>query len=307
MNKKLRALLERKQKVVADARAIKTLADGENRDLTEEEAQKFDALMTDVEDLNVAVDRERALIAAEQSMSGVDLNAEGDHKITGGELAAAKDPKRGFKSMGDFAACVRNAASDGARVSDERLAMMAAAPSTYGNEGSGADGGYLVPPEFSQSIYTHSEENGSLLAMTDNNPVSGNSMTFPKDETTPWGSNGIRAYWEAEAATATATKPALGVATQRLNKLFGLVPVTDELMADAMTLSGYLERKLGESIRWKANEALFAGNGAGQPLGILASPARVDVAKESGQAADTIVVANVAKMFAPISANGRLD
>ena len=41
-------------------------------------------------------------------------------------------------------------------------------------------------------------------------------MAFPKDETTPWGTNGIRAYWQGEAATALPTKPVLGLATLRL-------------------------------------------------------------------------------------------
>lgn len=295
MNKQLRALMERKQKALAAAKAITAQAESEKRELTDEERTQFDAHATQIETLNGDISRQQALIAAEASMAGVDLNT----PITGGAPAAEQDPRRGFRSFGEFAAVVRTAGQPGGMgVQDERLRMMAAAPSTYGNESVGADGGYLVPPEFAQSIYTHSLENDSLLPLTDNNPVSGNGMTFPKDETTPWGSDGIRAYWEAEAAVATATKPKLGISQQRLHKLFALVPVTDELMADALTLTGYLERKMGESIRWKSNDALFNGTGAGQPLGILQAPAKVSVAKEGSQTADTIVVQNVAKMFA---------
>ena len=46
---------------------------------------------------------------------------------------------------------------------DERLSLMAAAPTTYGNEGSGQDGGFLVPPEFGREVFRHSLEGDALL------------------------------------------------------------------------------------------------------------------------------------------------
>ncbi len=293
MTKKLRALIERKTKLITDARAIDKAAEAASRDFTDEERSQSAGLLTQLEALNGDIDRERALMAAEASASGLVISD--DASVTGAEPNILKDPKRGFHSFGDFAASVRTR--------DPRLgALSAAAPSTYGNESVGADGGYLVPPEFSQQVFQHSLEEESILSMTDENPITGNSMVFPKDETTPWGTDGIRAYWESEAALATATKPKLGVAQQRLHKLFGLVPVTDELLSDAATLDRYLIGKTGESIRWKSDDAFINGSGAGMPLGILNSSALVSVAKESAQSADTLVVANIAKMFARMPA-----
>jgi HK97 family phage major capsid protein len=43
--------------------------------------------------------------------------------------------------------------------------------------------------------------------------------------------------------------------------------------------------------------AVINGTGAGQPLGIANSDAKIEVAKEASQSADTIVVANIRKMF----------
>ena len=64
---------------------------------------------------------------------------------------------------------------------DDRLVIGAAAPSTYGSEGSGADGAFLIPPEFSTSMYDLALEGEALLPLTDDTPVNGNSMTFPAD------------------------------------------------------------------------------------------------------------------------------
>jgi HK97 family phage major capsid protein len=101
---------------------------------------------------------------------------------------------------------------------DPRLRSMeqgvqGAAPTTFGNESSGIDGGFLIPPQFSREVFTLMLGDDSLLNMTDNVDIDGNSMAFPKDETTPWGTDGVRAYWQAEALAGTQTKPKLGTSS----------------------------------------------------------------------------------------------
>ena len=88
----------------------------------------------------------------------------------------------------------------------------------------------------------------------------------------------------------------LGTQTLRLHKLMALVPMTDELLADSNALSSMLPQLIGDSIRWKTNEAILFGSGSGQPLGALNSGAVITVAKEAGQATATLVPLNIAKM-----------
>lgn len=294
MNKRLRALLEQKEKAVKDARAIMATADAAGRDLTEDEQSNYDALIASLDGLNAKIEAEKQLIEAERTLQGVSVDDEAT--ISGGRARVEDDPRRGFQSYGDFVGAVVSASRN--HRMDDRLLIGAAAPSTYANEGNGADGGFLVPPEFSREIFRLSLEDQAFLPLTDNTPVAGNSMAFPSDETTPWGSNGVRAFWEGEAEAATATKPVFKTNTMRLRKLMALVPVTDELVADAAAISSYLTGKTAESIRWKSNDALVHGDGVGKPLGVLNSAALVSVAKESGQAADTLNANNVAKMYA---------
>jgi len=199
----------------------------------------------------------------------------------------------GFKSFGEYAFHVRAAALGNGRL-DPRLQ---AAATTYGNEGSGPDGGFSVPEQFATDIYSTALEEQSLLAMADDTPVTGNSMTFPKDETTPWGSTGITATWDGEGETASQKKPVLGKARLELHKLRVLVPATDELLADSAAMSAHLSKKMSEAVLWKSNDAIINGTGAGMPLGILAAASLVAQAKETSQPADTINATNVAKMY----------
>jgi HK97 family phage major capsid protein len=292
MNPRLRALLERKQKALAAAKGITDAATKDsNRDLNAEEAKQFDAHMAEVERLNADIGREQALIAAERVAPA----------IPAGNERIAEDPRRGFRNYGEFCFAVMQAGGRGGGVVvDDRLrAMYAAAPATYGSEGSGADGGWLVPPEYSMAIFELALAEDSLVPMTDSYPVEGNSMVFPSDESTPWGTDGVRGYWEIEAGAANLTKPKVGGPLQlRLSKLMALVPITDELAADATALERWIGRKTSESIRWKTNLAFFQGSGVGQPLGFFGHASAVSVAKEAAQVADTVVTANVAKMFA---------
>lgn len=293
MNKTIRALLQRKAEKVA---AMRALADASaERDMTADEQTEFDALQAQVASINAQIEREQAL-ALEETSVGVHVPDTARIEVSDNR---AVDPARGFQSFGEFARSVRAAAGGGrgGRI-DERLMIGAAAPSLAANEAGGADGGYLVPPQYSQEIFTLSLEEQALLPMTDSTPISGNSMVFPKDETTPWGTDGVRAYWQAEASVATATKPKFGVQTNRLHKLMALVPVTDELLDDTSALASYLPGKTAQSIRWKTDESILFGTGDGQPIGVMSSKALIVVAKDSGQATNTLSAANIINMVA---------
>lgn len=200
-----------------------------------------------------------------------------------------------FRSMGEFSQAVFNAR--GGHI-DPRLEMIRNAPTTYGQESVGADGGFAVPPAFRTAIMEKVMGENSLLSLTDNEQTSSNTLTVPIDETTPWGTTGVKAYWTAEGALKTQSKPSLGETTVKLHKLAALVPVTDELLEDAPALDNYIRRRSSEAITWEINRAIVSGTGVGQPLGILNSGALISVAKEAGpQAADTLVYANLVKMW----------
>jgi HK97 family phage major capsid protein len=302
MSKKLRELQARKTQLVESARAIADGAAKENRDMTEEEGKNFDVIMGEkgqVSQVNAAIDRENMAIR-QQQLIDAETAVESSRIVSVRDLRE-NDPKRGFNNFGEYAKAVYYSSLQGGTV-DDRLLIGAAVPGTFGSEGVGQDGGFAIPPDYAKEIYMMSLGEDSLLPLTDDVELSGNSMVFPKDETTPWGTDGIRAFWQAEATAAALSKPKIGTTTQRLHKLIALVPLTDELIDDTNALSSYLPNKVADSIRWKTNEAILFGNGNGQPAGALTSNAVITVVKESGQANLTLLPMNLAKMIARLPA-----
>lgn len=308
---------------------IQARADAEKRDLTEDEQKEIERIFAAFESTEADIERRsrvdeiNAKMAASagrrterptedeqpQNQGGAASNETRAQQNSRQRASVPAQPRAaeagmwGFRSRAEYYHAVMVASRRGGVV-DPRL--IANAPTTYGQEGVGADGGFAVPPDFRKEIMIKVMGEDSLLSRTDQLPVSGNSITMPLDETTPWqSSGGILAYWESEAGLKSQSKPALTEFMLKTNKVIVLVPLSDELLEDAPAMASYVNRKAPEKIDFKVNEAIIKGTGAGQPLGILNSPGTITVAAESGQAADTVRFENIVNMYARIPANGR--
>ena len=212
------------------------------------------------------------------------------------------DPRGGFTSFGTYAQAVRAANNPDAR-DTEAFKKLVAVATTYSSEGVGADGGWAVPTEFRKEIWQKVLSQENLLGRCTPLVTGTNSMTLPKDETTPWQtSGGVQVYWESEAAQATNSKVALEMAQMRLNKLMALVPISDELLEDAPGIESWLRAKAPAKMAAKINTAIVRGTGAGQPLGILNAGCLVTVTAGAGQAAGTVWFENINKMWSRLYA-----
>lgn len=304
MNKALRALLQRKAGAVAAARQITDLAATENRDLTAEEQTQVDGFLATAEGLNAAIASQQRLIEAERSVAGTALDLPDDARIEAGAPNLLQDPQRGFQSFGQFLGAVRGAVVRPSAV-DERLSLSAAAATSYANESVGADGGFLVPPQYSSEIMSVIDGGESLFARVRQIPVTGNSFLFPASEETAHGTTGVQSYWDGEADTINQTKPVFQNREIKLNRLTALVPVTEEALEDASALGSWVQMMAGERMAFKVSDAILNGNGVGMPLGILNSACLVTVAKETSQPANSIYAENVLKMFSRMPAKNR--
>lgn len=270
-------------------------------DITAEDVTKIEELNASYEDLKKKIEVQEKLEANLEhgSTSTRKTNNEAPKAAAGtrARTSANSDKYKGFDSFGDFLMAVKN--SNHGNV-DRRL------HNTH-FERVGEDGGFLVPDEMISEISEKvMEDDESLLSRANTFTVSGNNLSLPVDENQPW-SGGIQAYWTAEGANITESKHSFKEASWKLKKLAALVKVTDELLEDATALESYVRRQAPRAIQYKVNDAIIGGSGAGQPEGILNSGFRKTVAKESGQAADTIVSANVIKMNAGLIPSARAN
>lgn len=197
-----------------------------------------------------------------------------------------KDKMGGFNTMGEFLIAVKNKSQGNL---DKRFQNTMF-------EKNAEDGGILVPEEMVSTIAKKFAEDEALLSKTAQFKVSGNNLTLPTDESAPW-TGGVQAYWTAEGAQIVESKHKLGQASWKLHKMAALVTVTDELLEDATALESYMVQMAPRAMVHKTNSAIISGNGVGKPTGILNSGFKYMVAKQGGQAADTVLAENIVKMY----------
>jgi HK97 family phage major capsid protein len=178
-------------------------------------------------------------------------------------------------------------------------------------EGIPSEGGFLVGTDRASGLLGRVYNVGQLIQRADMVGISAgsNGMSFyAEDETSRANGSrrgGIRAYWAAEAEEKTASQPKFREMELKLRKAIGLVYATDELLADANALESWIMQNLPEELSFVVEDSMINGSGVGMPLGILNSGATVSVAKETGQAAATIVAENISKMWARRWLGGR--
>lgn len=309
---RLQKLLARLAELKDQAGALTDAASEAGRDLTDDEASKVDALLAEAEGLKPQIEREQRLVALAETTGGSGQRRsapnptgtqpgglEASHVAAPHQTQQVRD-RWEWPTVQAFARAVREAA--GGRV-DPRLIN---APTTYGAESSGADGGYAVPPDYRNTVMKLLTGEGSWLSQVDAMPTDSNSISVPVDEDPAHGSSsGIRVYTRAEAGTFNASKPKIGQWKTDLTSIYAFVPMTDELLEDAPLLQNFLTVKAAEKIDFKINDLILNGLGGGNPLGILNSPAAITVSKEGSQSAATIAQANILKMWSRCSAPQR--
>ena len=296
--------LETKRQGILDASQAIVDALEEGVDLTDEQADEISANAEQVASIDKRINALKTMLPKGQGRQSA---AEPQNAANGGKTklaATVRDTQRhNFNNMGEFAIAVR--AQKLGDFENEGVKKLMNAATTYGNEGTGADGGFLVPPEFSQAIWQKVEAEDALMSRCAELTPEGNSMHIPKDETTPWGSTGLQVYWDGEGAAATPSKGVFETSQLRLFKLTALAPVSEEMLEDARGFESWIKAKVPGIMSHKINTAILDGSGAGMPLGALRSPSLISVAKETSQPADSIWKANVDKMWARMYAPWR--
>jgi len=264
---------------------------------TEEQITEIETLNNEFEGLNTQLEALEKVDAmnAKLSTSTRKVSAAAPASSTP-RVEVSKPRHGGFKSNGDFLMAVKRASNGD---TDKRFQNTA-------YEKNGEDGGFLIPDEMAAGILKKLEGDDSLLSRARDFRLSGNSLSINVDESQPWN-GGVQAYWMGEGEAYTESKPSFKRVDFRLNKLGALVKATDELLEDAAALESYIGMAAPEAVMHKINQSMLSGNGVAKPSGILDSPFTVEVAKEAGQTADTVVAENVIKMYSHMIPQARTN
>jgi len=317
-----RALIQERADLIAEAKAVFDAAAGrESHGLTDEEKERDDAIQSRLETLNEDItlverqrDRERDLAQVRPSAP--------DPETTPGRTPIQTRPNTPsggpFASLGDQLQTIYAAQILGDPEAKEKLlSVVAFHQQEFRADAQGAgiaidsDGGFLVQTDFASEIMRKMHDVGDLLGRVRRVPLSAeaNGIKLPMiDESSRADGSrlgGIRGYWVEEGEAPTATKPTFAQLALELHKVAALGYASEELLSHASAMTAIFVDGFAEELRFKVEDAIFEGDGAGKPQGFTNANAVISVAKEGGQAATTVVHDNLKKMWARLYARSR--
>ena len=130
-------------------------------------------------------------------------------------------------------------------------------------EGTPADGGYLVPEELRTEVFRVLPDMTVMRRLARVLPMSTDTLKLNSLSARP------TAYWTSEYASKSTTSAEFGQVTLAPNDLVCLLPVSEQLLADAnINLVSFIIELFAEAIGGAEDRAFFTGTGSGQPRGI---------------------------------------
>jgi HK97 family phage major capsid protein len=315
----LQGMREAAAQKLTEAEELQAGIDAEDRAWTEEEEAHYNDLVSEASDLKKDYEfeqrrmqteaRRQAAASVRQDFNSIptpqDVLTRGvNARVTRMKANWTEDPQWEFRGHGDFAMAVYQQAVNG--MVDDRLSRILGFQAAM-DHNTPQTGGFLMPPVFNRNIYTHMMGSRiNLMAMCDLYPIIGAiSIEFTANAETSrvpgsrWG--GISSAWVEDGTAMTDSQPKVRNLELRPRQLATFVKVNNTLLQNADTLEAYLDRAAVDDQIQTINNAILRGDGVAKPKGFFTGSSGgsfVSIAKESGQAANTIVDDNVHKMWA---------
>jgi HK97 family phage major capsid protein len=210
-----------------------------------------------------------------------------------------------FPTMREFLQAVEG--NDLSKLRRFRDAPKAVAIRSGVNETVPAEGGFLIGEELWSRVWDRALEDMLVLPRALVFPMKGPTLRVPGFDDRDRSSTlfgGLVGQILAEGADATPVNPKFRSMILTAIKYGIYARASSEFNEDVLG-GNPIDMSLPRALAWFMDWFFINGSGAGQPLGILNAGATITVAKETGQTADTINYANVAKMYQKNSARDR--
>lgn len=164
-----------------------------------------------------------------------------------------------------------------------------------------AAGGFLVPEILRSELLRIALETSVVRSRARVIPMDSLRVPFPVIDSTTHASSvfgGVTASWTEEGGTIGESEAKFGRIVLEAKKLAARCDVPNELLADSIiSFAAFIDQIFPAAIAWFEDTAFLMGSGAGEPQGVLNSPALVTVAEETNQANDSVVWENIVKMY----------
>jgi HK97 family phage major capsid protein len=270
-NDEIQDLREHRKRIHKQMLDLNSAAEKEKRDLTAEEAEQFDKMTTEFQDLEHRIARSSQLAGMKRELE------EEKNKVflpagqKAPETLAEYRTQSGFGKKYDEPEYRQaffhwlTSKSPGTDLEIEEFRVLSKA--------TGGAGGNLVPTDMYNQIIRSMRFLGSIQSLaTVINTDSGEALNIPSNPT-----HGT-ATWTAENAAFTASDEVFGTAQLSAYKAGRTVIVSEELLEDsAFGLDSFLAQEMGESIGALEETAYMIGDGTGKPAGLLATDATANI------------------------------
>lgn len=253
----IKTLIEQRQNIWAQAKALLDTAEAANRDLSAEEQGSYDKMTGDLTSLRARIDR---MVERDQTDKDIaeSLRSIGIQSVDG--QPGAGDLTDQFRDLAKRRITEVNVS---ARDFGKALESRALA------KGAAATGGATVPTLFYDRLVEHMIDSSGLMQLgpTIINTTGGETLQVPV--TTSYGASG---GLYAEAAAIGGTDPAFAQRSLGAYKYGQLVLVSRELIDDsAFDLAGFIAKVAGRNVGLSLGAHLITGTGTGQPTGVVTS------------------------------------
>jgi len=134
-------------------------------------------------------------------------------------------------------------------------------------EGTAANGGFLVPEEFANMIVEDRRDATIMRQLASVISVTTDTFHLPTLASRP------KTFWRSEAAVKNTSTATFGEIVLTPYSLASIVPLSNELVADASLGTGgsivnMVASLMGQAIAEEEDKAFWTGNGSGRPTGI---------------------------------------
>lgn len=160
-------------------------------------------------------------------------------------------------------------------------------------------GGFFIQPQFDDRFLTKGvetdwvRENGAMIIPTTSTMLKLNAEVDRDRQTNLYG--GVNVFWGGERQTLQDAKGKFRQVELKPDYLTGLYYITDHLLQSATALNAIIGRQFRDAFVRKETLAWLSGNGVGEPLGVLNSPALHSVTRNT---TDSIKYADITGMRA---------